>query len=340
MATLYLAVYATPAGSPTWDRSTGWSGSPVYTDADTAPSAPATHTFSPDVSGLSPSTEYAVYVIWDDGATTVGPVSTAVTTGAGAAELAGTAIGVTVASGSLVTSVQLIGSGESALANNGTLTAKIVFSGAALVHVAATAALTPGAGSLAADAGAAADAAAALTTDVVLAGMPVALARAGAALTGQIALAGAALASAVTSATLVSSSVGLVAHAGAVTDATAALATDIVLAGAPVASARTDAALATQITLGGAASESVEASAALTSMAADLAAHVWAAAASRGALASEIWLNGAAGAMSWGGGALAGGVPTMPPSHRVLSLTYPSRTLRLRYPSRVLRVCA
>lgn len=69
-----LAVYPTPAGTPTYTIGVGWSGSPVYTDSETAPAAPATHTFVPDVSGLSASTEYAVYVVWDDGATTVGPV--------------------------------------------------------------------------------------------------------------------------------------------------------------------------------------------------------------------------------------------------------------------------
>lgn len=99
MATLRLAVYASPAGSPTYTLGVGWSGSPVYTDADTAPAAPNTHVFSPDVSGLSASTEYAVWVVWEDGSTVVGPVSATETTNAGSAA---TALGATIACASVL----------------------------------------------------------------------------------------------------------------------------------------------------------------------------------------------------------------------------------------------
>lgn len=74
MATLYLAIYPAAAPAPTWDRVSGWSGSPVYTDADTSPETSGTYTFVPDSSGLSAGTPYVWYAVWDDGSTTVGPV--------------------------------------------------------------------------------------------------------------------------------------------------------------------------------------------------------------------------------------------------------------------------
>ena len=80
MANIRFAVYPAGTGPYTYTIGSGWSGSPVYTDSETAPAAPATHQFMPDVSGLSASTEYAVYVVWEDGATVVGPVSAVETT--------------------------------------------------------------------------------------------------------------------------------------------------------------------------------------------------------------------------------------------------------------------
>ena len=75
MATLYLAVYPSAAPVPTWNRTTGWSGTPVYTDADTSPESSGSYTFVPDSSGLTASTPYVWYAVWDDGTDTVGPVA-------------------------------------------------------------------------------------------------------------------------------------------------------------------------------------------------------------------------------------------------------------------------
>ena len=66
MASFYLAVY--PSGTtPTWDRTTGWSGTPTYQHADTDPGPGTSYTWDPDVSGLSAGTEYKLWAIWDDG---------------------------------------------------------------------------------------------------------------------------------------------------------------------------------------------------------------------------------------------------------------------------------
>ena len=70
---LYLAIYPAAAPAPTWDRVSGWSGSPVYTDADTSPETSGGYTFTPDSSGLAAGTPYVWYAVWDDGSTTVGP---------------------------------------------------------------------------------------------------------------------------------------------------------------------------------------------------------------------------------------------------------------------------
>ena len=73
--TFYLAVYPS-ATTPTWDRSTGWSGTPVYTDSDTDPGSGTSYTWYPDVSGLSAGVEYRLWAIWDDGAqSSNGPIS-------------------------------------------------------------------------------------------------------------------------------------------------------------------------------------------------------------------------------------------------------------------------
>ena len=72
---LYLAVYPSAAPTPTWDRIAGWSGSPVYTDADASPTTSGSYTFTPDSSGLTASTSYVWYAVWDDGTDTVGPVA-------------------------------------------------------------------------------------------------------------------------------------------------------------------------------------------------------------------------------------------------------------------------
>lgn len=73
--TLYLAVYPSAAPVPTWNRTTGWSGTPVYTDADASPESSGSYTFVPDSSGLTASTPYVWYAVWDDGTDTVGPVA-------------------------------------------------------------------------------------------------------------------------------------------------------------------------------------------------------------------------------------------------------------------------
>jgi hypothetical protein len=72
---LYLAIYPAAAPVPTWDRVAGWSGSPVYTDADTSPETSGAYTFVPDSSGLTAGTPYVWYAVWDDGTDTVGPVA-------------------------------------------------------------------------------------------------------------------------------------------------------------------------------------------------------------------------------------------------------------------------
>ena len=64
--TLYLAVYPSDQ-TPTWSRTTGWSGTPIYTDSDTDPGTGSSYTWDPDVSGLSAGQEYKLWAIWDDG---------------------------------------------------------------------------------------------------------------------------------------------------------------------------------------------------------------------------------------------------------------------------------
>jgi len=68
--TLYLAIYPSATATPTWDRTTGWSGSPVYTDSDASPTSDGDYTFTPDSSGLSAETTYKWYAVWDDGSNT------------------------------------------------------------------------------------------------------------------------------------------------------------------------------------------------------------------------------------------------------------------------------
>ena len=80
MASFYLAIYPAGAATPTWNRAnigtnSGWSGSPVYTDADTDPGTGSTYQFTPDASGLSASTSYDAYAVWDDGTNTSNVVS-------------------------------------------------------------------------------------------------------------------------------------------------------------------------------------------------------------------------------------------------------------------------
>lgn len=79
MATFYLVIV--PAGvTPTWSRSniatnSGWTATAIaYHDADTDPGTGATYVFTPDASGLTASTAYDLWAVWDDGVTTVGPV--------------------------------------------------------------------------------------------------------------------------------------------------------------------------------------------------------------------------------------------------------------------------
>lgn len=76
-------VEGVPAGAPTWNRAniatnSGWTvgagGTIAYHDADADPGTGATYVFTPDASGLSASTPYDLWAVWDDGATTVGPV--------------------------------------------------------------------------------------------------------------------------------------------------------------------------------------------------------------------------------------------------------------------------
>ena len=75
MASFYLAVYPS-ATTPTWDRTSGWSGTPTYTHADTDPGSVTSYTWDPDVSGLSAGVEYRLWAIWDDGAqSSNGPIS-------------------------------------------------------------------------------------------------------------------------------------------------------------------------------------------------------------------------------------------------------------------------
>ncbi len=77
--TLYLVIV--PSGvTPTWSRAniatnSGWTATTIaYHDADTDPGSGATYVFTPDASGLTASTPYDLWVVWDDGTTTVGPV--------------------------------------------------------------------------------------------------------------------------------------------------------------------------------------------------------------------------------------------------------------------------
>ncbi len=79
MATFYLVIV--PQGvTPSWSRAnigtnSGWTATTIaYHDADTDPGSGTTYQFVPDASGLSASTAYDLWAVWDDGATTVGPV--------------------------------------------------------------------------------------------------------------------------------------------------------------------------------------------------------------------------------------------------------------------------
>ena len=90
MATLYLVIV--PQGvTPSWSRAniatnSGWTATTIaYHDADTDPGSGATYVFTPDASGLTASTAYDLWAVWDDGSTTVGPVQgTGFTTAAAA----------------------------------------------------------------------------------------------------------------------------------------------------------------------------------------------------------------------------------------------------------------
>ena len=79
MATFYLVIV--PQGvTPTWSRSnvatnSGWTATTIaYHDADADPGSGTTYQFAPDASGLTASTPYDLWAVWDDGVTTVGPV--------------------------------------------------------------------------------------------------------------------------------------------------------------------------------------------------------------------------------------------------------------------------
>ena len=79
MATFYLVIV--PQGTvPSWSRAniatnSGWTATTIaYHDADTDPGTGATYVFTPDASGLTAGTAYDLWAVWDDGATTVGPV--------------------------------------------------------------------------------------------------------------------------------------------------------------------------------------------------------------------------------------------------------------------------
>ena len=79
MATFFLVIV--PQGvTPTWSRAnvatnSGWTATTIaYHDADTDPGTGSTYQFVPDASHLTASTAYDLWTVWDDGATTVGPV--------------------------------------------------------------------------------------------------------------------------------------------------------------------------------------------------------------------------------------------------------------------------
>ena len=89
MATFFLliqgeAVEGVPPSPPSWNRAniatnSGWTagagGTIAYHDADTDPGSGTTYVFTPDASGLAAGTPYDLWAVWDDGATTVGPVA-------------------------------------------------------------------------------------------------------------------------------------------------------------------------------------------------------------------------------------------------------------------------
>ena len=104
MATFYLAIYPAGAATPTWSRAnigtnSGWSGSPVYHDADTDPGTGSTYQFVPDASGLTAGTPYDAYAVWDDGTNTSGIVSQLGWSTASAGSMISPAVGRIVASG-------------------------------------------------------------------------------------------------------------------------------------------------------------------------------------------------------------------------------------------------
>jgi len=68
--TLYYAIYLSTDSEPTWDRTTGWSGSPVAQGSEAAPTVTGTYDWSTLATGLTASTSYRIDFVWDDGSDT------------------------------------------------------------------------------------------------------------------------------------------------------------------------------------------------------------------------------------------------------------------------------
>ncbi|ENO80340.1 hypothetical protein [Thauera sp. 63] len=134
---LYLAIYPAAAPVPTWDRVSGWSGAPVYADADTSPETSGAYTFVPDSSGLAAGTPYVWYAVWDDGADTVGPVASELFETLVSNDVAGLAVSTAIAGGDLTTGISLVATVGSQAAASVSLATAIALSARSIVASAA-----------------------------------------------------------------------------------------------------------------------------------------------------------------------------------------------------------
>ena len=152
-------------------------------------------------------------------------------------ELAGEAIAVSTATGSVTTVIHCAGHGRAAAGAGGALHTTITLSGAAQAHASASASVAGSTG-LAGSAGTSSNAAAQLVTQISVSGAASAITRAAAALGSHIRLSGVAASWSAASAELAGAAAGLAGAARVDSSAAAALATQLRLVGSATARAR------------------------------------------------------------------------------------------------------
>lgn len=69
MATLHFAIYDSAAIQPTWDRTTGWSGTPVVSGDTIAPLTIGDFEWPSMVEGVESNSAYRTAYVWDNGTT-------------------------------------------------------------------------------------------------------------------------------------------------------------------------------------------------------------------------------------------------------------------------------